>query len=149
MLLIILAMFIFFIWLISQRMKRAIEKPFGVYVWIILGLTLIPWLFLRYFVAVSDQRHVLTIGLHQIKARIIGSSKRENLILSQIEGYLISDYPMRFWTFKCLGLYFKTGERWELPQFLYWNFGDIGPMLEEAGIDYLGSEKYRFRWWPL
>lgn len=145
----ILAMFIAFVWLVSQRIKRDADQSFGVYITIIVGLALIPWTFWRYLIALRDQRHILSIGLLDISEKSIGRSNRRLLTSSDIAGYKMSDYPMRFWNFKCLVIYLKTGERWELPQFLYWNFRDIGPALEEIGVEFLGTEKYRFKWWPL
>lgn len=148
MLVVIPVMFIAFLWLINQRVQRSVDHSFSVIVSIIIGLVLIPWLFLRYMVAVRDQRHVLRIELRQISARLVGKRNERYLTPPEIVGYRISDYPMRFWNFKCLVLYLKTGERWELPQFLYWNFRDIAPGLEQIGVEYLGTEKYRFKWWP-
>ena len=38
------------------------------------------------------------------------------------------------------------GEKIELPQFLFFNFKNLAPSLQENGITFLGEEPYIWKW---
>lgn len=65
---------------------------------------------------------------------------------SNLKGFSTSICQTNVWGFKTIIFYFVNGGKMEFPQFLYWNFKDIKPALEDNKISYLGHEPYRWKW---
>lgn len=63
------------------------------------------------------------------------------------KGYSISNYFHRVsaYNFKTVIFYFENGLVVELPQFLYWNFKHIQPVLENCSLNYLGQEPFKWK----
>ena len=74
------------------------------------------------------------------------TSKDNSIDKSDLKGFSTSIYQTKAWDFKTIILYLNNGDKLEFPQFLYWNFKEIKPTLEDNGIIYLGDEPYRWKW---
>jgi hypothetical protein len=72
--------------------------------------------------------------------------KRRVLRGNDIKGFSLSEYPLRGMKVKSILLYLSNGEKIELPQFLFFNFKNLAPSLQENGITFLGEEPYIWKW---
>jgi hypothetical protein len=72
--------------------------------------------------------------------------KRQVLQRADIKGFSLSEYPLRGLSVKSILLYLSNGEKIELPQFLFFNFKQLAPALEQSGVKFLGQEPYIWKW---
>jgi hypothetical protein len=72
--------------------------------------------------------------------------KRLVLQRAEIKGFSLSEYPLRGLSVKSVLLYLSNGKKIELPQFLFFNFKQLAPALEESGVKFLGQEPYIWKW---
>ena len=105
---------------------------------------LVIFLCYRFLKLLRTQRKILSFENNYLKV-IDAIFKSERLIdKSEIKGFSLTTYPTKVWDFKEILIYLTTGEKIELPQFLYTNFKDIKSEFERKGLKFLGHE--RFRW---
>jgi hypothetical protein len=71
--------------------------------------------------------------------------KQKTYQIAEIKGFSTSNYPLKIWNFKSIILYLNSGEKFELPQFLYFNFEEIGSQLTSNSIYELGHETYKWK----
>jgi hypothetical protein len=117
----------------------------------VIGLT-ITFTLLLLFVNVKFIRAVWTerFGLRIERDSLIITDhlrcKRQTLQRADIKGFSLSEYPLRGLSVKSILLYLSSGKKIELPQFLFFNFKQLPPALEQNGIKFLGKEPYSWKW---
>ncbi len=73
---------------------------------------------------------------------------KKTISSSEIKGFSISNYGNRsiYRYIKTIIIYCHSGQKIELPQFLYWNFEEIRHfLLESELITYLGEEGFQWK----
>ena len=72
--------------------------------------------------------------------------KTKTIYKDNIKGFSTSKVPYRIWNFKQIIIYLKDGTKINIMQFAYFNFNKIELTLVEKKYNYLGHEKYIWKW---
>jgi len=140
-----LTLFFGLIFIVAPKTLQSNNLNFKIFIGLLAGLFLAAFFIYRFAKLLLTQRNILTFVDGQLK-RSDAIIKKESIInVEDIKGFSLTRYPTRVWNFKEIIIYLNSGEKIELPQFLYWNFSDIKKKLESNGLVFLGGEPFRWR----
>jgi hypothetical protein len=117
----------------------------------VIGITiayglLLLYLHVKYIRAIWTERFGLRIDGDTLTLTDNLLFKRLTLQHTAIKGFSLSEYPLRGLKVKSILLYLSSGQKIELPQFMFFNFKHLSPALEQAGIAFLGEEPFIWKW---
>lgn len=105
--------------------------------------TFLPYRFGKLLI---KERNDIVLSGNSLVLKDAVTSKKKSYDISLIKGFSTTVYQTRIWSFKEIIFYFNNGDKVHFPQFLYWNFKDIKQSLIDNGVNYLGHEPYRWKW---
>ncbi len=121
------------------------NSNFGFIIGTILFLFVVLFLFYRFGKSFLHESNVLIFENNGVTKKNLILRKSVILRFTEIKGFSTSNYPTKIWNYKSIIIYLRSGEKIEIPQFLYFNFKDISFELEKAGIKRFGHEKFRWK----
>ena len=112
----------------------------------LVGLTIFGAIFQMYFKAFITTTKNYLITDETIEEFNFLTFKTKTIYKEDIKGFSTSIVPYRIWNFKQVIIYLKNGRKIDIMQFAYFNFKKIKPTLIDKQYNYLGDEKYIWKW---
>lgn len=124
-----------------QENRNYLVKAIGILAGFLLAYILINRMirFLNY------QRYNFFLYNDRITMKNVISGKETDILIQEIKGYSLSNYPTKIRDFKEIIIYLKNGKKIELPQFLFFNFKDLMQSLNMSDINFLGHENFKWK----
>jgi hypothetical protein len=108
-------------------------------------LLILIYLIYHFADLIINQSYNIFICKTSISKVSIFNSRKRSFDFNQIKGFSTSDYPIKIWTFKSIIVYLNSGEKIEIPQFLYFNFKAIEEVLINNAVKNFGYEEFKWK----
>ena len=135
-----IALFIGFCLYAAPKLLQSEQPLYRKFIGIPLGTFLLLFLIYRFAKILSTQRNTFHFEGSDLILTDAITKRRKIIPKSQIKGFSLTNYPTKAWNFKEILIYFHSGTKIELPQFLYLNFKEMKQYFEDNDLTFLVFE---------